>query len=371
MALIFPNLTALQRFAFRPTALASGLPIFLAILNSSLIKFESPLETKLISILKSLSTWNFKVGSFAWLKLILIFLLACNYERRKGTIRFGVILNLISVFSGLPYIILGTVFNLNMSVQGLVYWINILWIALPFNDIYKLNEFTEFKEIFVIKIVGVLFISLISIHEFNLLIFLTSSGLGTLYYFKPEILDQKLNLKSELFLKIELLKYWTNSEQPYSNTNLYSLLKLIKIDYLTEKEMQQKESVGHQLEIQNDITTHRLIYEGDEGSFVGDEEFEVKNKHSQAKPETTKSNLKDLESADSLEDDTFALPPIVFQEEGNPRSRRGTLIKGSSNSNTPKLSRKNTIIDDTDASKLKNIPLKEIRSRSGTIGKND
>ena len=377
MALIFPTLTTLQRFTFRPTALASGLPIFLAILNSPLIKFDSPLETNLISILKSLSTWNFKIGSFAWLKLIIIFLLACKYERSKGTIRFGVILNLISVFSGLPYILIGKIFKLEMSVQGLVYWINILWIALPFNDLYKLNEFTSFLEIFGVKFVGVLLIFLTSINDFNWLVFITSTFIGTLYYFKPEIFDQKLNLKSDLFLKIELLKYWTNSERPLSNINLYSLLKLIKIDYLTEKEMQQRENIGHHLESQTDSSRHSLIYEEDENDNLrennDDDQFDLEPEvFDPVKKEGKISKLEDLEQLEDLESDTFPLPPLIFQDSPKPRSRKGTLTKADSYNVSPVGTRKNTLLkNDIDGLKSNIHSPKKTRSRTSTIGKKE
>lgn len=323
--------------AFRPTALASGLPIFLGILNSPLVKFDSPLETKFISILKSLSTWNFKVSSFFWLKLIVIFLLSCKYERVKGTIRFGVILNLISVFSGLPYILIGILLGKDMSVQGLVYWINILWLGLPFNGLYKLQQFTDVKQILAIKFAVVIIIFLTSLNDFNWLAFLTSTNVGVIYYFKPSIFDQTLNLKSQLFLKIELLRFWTNSERPYSNINLYSLLKIIKIDYLTEKEIQQQENVGHQLESQTHLNKHSLLYEENENVLEHDGNFDLEQ---ESQPlQVPNDKVEDLEELDSV---TFPLPPLVFQEAPKPRSRRGTLTNMNAHNKSPKRSRKNT-----------------------------
>ncbi|KAL6930632.1 uncharacterized protein HGUI_01491 [Hanseniaspora guilliermondii] len=346
------NLNAIKENMFRPTALASGLPIFLIILN--LINFESPLETNFIAILKSLSTWNFKVGNHKFIKLLIVFLLACNYERKKGTIRFGVILNLISVFSGLPYILIGKLFALNMEVQGLNYWNVILWLGLNLEDIAMFKKIDSLQKILVIKVIGLISLLLLGYDEFNWLISLTTTTVGLVYYFSPTIFDSKLNLKSELFLKIETLKYWTHSEHPYENKNLYSLLKIIHIDYLLEREILNKQHVGSELE--NQSAEHSLDFD-EEGLLTKEELPEFKSK------------LEQLQELDELDVDTFALPPLAFNENMKPRSRKSTLTKQSSFTNSPKRSRKNTLKTEFDLKNNPNSPSKKARSRSNTIGK--
>lgn len=346
------NLNVIKENMFRPTALASGLPIFLTILT--LFSFESPLETEFISILKSLSTWNFKVGSHKFIKLLIVFLLACNYERKKGTIRFGVILNLISVFSGLPYILIGKLFGLNMEVQGLNYWNIILWLGLNLEDIALFKKIEGLQMTLVIKVIGLISLLLLGYDEFNWLIALTTTTVGFVYYFRPIIFDSKLNLKSELFLKIETFKYWTHSEQPYENVNLYSLLKIIHIDYLLEREILNKQHIGSELE--NQTAEHSLKF--DEEELLAEEEL----------PEF-KSKLEQLQHLEELDVDTFALPPLAFNENMKPRSRKSTLTKQTSFTNSPKRSRRNTLRTEFDTRMGSNSPSKKGRSRSNTIGK--
>lgn len=348
------NANSLKEYMFRPTALASGLPIFLTIL--SIINFESPLETKFISILQSLSTWNFKVGNYKIIKLLIVFLLACNYERQKGTIRFGVILNLISVFSGLPYILLGKLFGLNMQVQGLNYWNIILWLGLNLKNIQMFDKIDTLQKTIIIKVIGLFSLLLLGFDEFNWLICLTTTTVGFVYYFLPFIFDSKLNLKSELFLKIETFKYWTHSESPFDNTNLYSLLKIIHIDYLLEREILEKQHVGGNLENQSSAE-HNLNF--DEEELIKSEQL----------PEF-KSKLDELQHLEELEEDTFALPPLTFNEHLKPRSRKGTLTKQPSFANSPKRSRKNTLKTDMENARIiSNSPTKKARSRSNTLGK--
>lgn len=346
------NMNFIKENMFRPTALASGLPIFLAIL--SLISFESPLETEFISILKSLSTWNFKLGNHKFIKVLIVFLLACNYERKKGTIRFGVILNLISVFPGLPYILIGKLFGLKMEVQGLNYWNVILWLGLNLKDTALLEKIEGLQMTLVIKVIGLIFLLLLGYDEFNWLIALTTTTVGFLYYFKPMIFDSKLNLKSELFLKIEEFKYWTHSEQPYENVNLYSLLKIIHIDYFLEREILNKQHIGSELE--NQSAEHSLKFD-EEGLLTKEELPEFKSK------------LEQLQHMDELDVDTFALPPLVFNENMKPRSRKSTLTKQTSFNKSPTRSRKNTLRTEIDTRNSSNSPSKKARSRSNTIGK--
>lgn len=349
------NMNLVKEYMFRPTALASGLPIFLTIL--SIINFESPLETEFISILKSLSTWNFKVGNYKFIKLLIVFLLACNYERQKGTIRFGVILNLISVFSGLPYILIGKLFGFNMEIQGLNYWNVILWLGLDIKNLQMFKKIDTLQKTIIIKVIGLVSLLLLGFDEFNWLIVLTTTTVGFVYYFMPVTFDSKLNLKSDLFLKIETFKYWTHSANPYENTNLYSLLKIIHIDYLLEREIIEKQHVGGELENQSSLE-HNLNF--DEEELLKTEQV----------PEF-KSKLDELQHLEEFEVDTFALPPLNFNETMKPRSRKGTLTKPASFTNSPKRSRKNTIKTELEnARAMSNSPVKG-RSRSNTIGKTE